>query len=47
MKFKIEVFPFKQLKLVLAWCELHRDELLENWGNALEHKEIHKINPLV
>lgn len=41
------VFPFKQLKLVLAWCEIHRDELLENWGNALGHKEIHKINPLV
>ena len=41
------VFPFKQLKLVLAWCELHRDELLENWENALEHNEINRINPLV
>ena len=22
------VFPFKQVKLVLAWCEIHQDELL-------------------
>lgn len=41
------IFPFKQLKLVLAWCEIHRDELLKNWENALAHKEIHKIKPLV
>ena len=23
--------PSKQVKLVLAWCEIHRDELLANW----------------
>lgn len=25
------IFPSKQLKLVLAWCEIHKDELLVNW----------------
>ena len=23
--------PARQLKLILAWCELHRDELMQNW----------------
>jgi len=41
------VFPFKQLKLVLAWCEIHRDELLDNWENAEKHLNFNKINPLV
>ncbi|MGE5607497.1 MAG: DUF4160 domain-containing protein [Bacteroidota bacterium] len=41
------VFPFKQLKLVLAWCEIHRDELMRNWEYALQHEELHRINPLV
>lgn len=40
-------FPFKQLKLVLAWCEIHRDELIRNWENAQEHQDLYKINPLV
>ena len=29
------VFPSKQLKLVLAWCEIHREELMINWENVL------------
>jgi len=41
------VFPFKQLKLVLAWCEIHREELLKNWENAQLHKELYKIEPLI
>lgn len=41
------IFPFKQLKLVLAWCEIHKDELLRNWENALNHQELYRINPLV
>ncbi len=41
------VFPFKQLKLVLAWCEIHRDELLTGWDNAKNHREIARIDPLV
>ncbi|HUA48469.1 MAG TPA: DUF4160 domain-containing protein [Solirubrobacteraceae bacterium] len=24
----------RQLRLVLAWAELHREELLENWGSG-------------
>lgn len=38
--------PGKQLKLVLAWCEIHRDELLKNWDLAQKNKEIFKIGPL-
>lgn len=38
--------PSKQLKLVLAWCELHKEELMENWDSAKQHDEIHRINPL-
>ena len=39
-------FPFKQLKLVLAWSELHKIELLKNWKLAQEHSEIIRIAPL-
>lgn len=38
--------PSRQLKLVLAWCELHHDELISNWNSAKEHGKIQKINPL-
>ncbi|KAB2951164.1 DUF4160 domain-containing protein [Heliorestis acidaminivorans] len=41
------VFPSKQLKLVLAWCEIHRDELMKNWENAIKHMSIEKIAPLM
>ena len=40
------LFPFKQLKLVLAWCEIHKDELMKNWQSAKENKNIDKIDPL-
>lgn len=40
------VLPAKQLKLVLAWCEIHKDELIQNWNSALKHGEISKIGPL-
>ncbi len=40
------VFPLKQLKLVLAWCELHKDELMANWESARDHGEIKRIEPL-
>ena len=30
------VFPFRQLKLVLAWGELHEAELMANWNRAEE-----------
>ena len=34
--------PISKLKLVSAWAEIHKDELLKMWNS----KEFHKINPL-
>lgn len=39
--------PSKQLKLVLAWSEIHKDELMQNWELARDMKPINRINPLV
>ncbi|HAZ36617.1 MAG TPA: DUF4160 domain-containing protein, partial [Clostridiaceae bacterium] len=39
-------FPAKQLKLVLAWCEIHSDKLMENWHLAEQHESIKRIEPL-
>ena len=30
--------PSRQLKLILAWCELHRDELMQNWELSKDTK---------
>ncbi len=38
--------PTKQLKLVLAWSELHKDELLADWQLAQNGEEPFKIEPL-
>jgi hypothetical protein len=38
--------PPKQLKLVQAWIELHKDELLANWQLVNEGEEPYKIAPL-
>lgn len=39
-------FPFKQEKLVLAWIEIHREELEANWM-LLQQGEVHfRIEPL-
>ena len=38
--------PGKKLRLVQAWIEIHRDELLADWKLATEGKEVFKINPL-
>ena len=40
------VLPSKQLKLVLAWCELHRDELKKNWNLASQHAELQPVEPI-
>lgn len=37
----------RQLKLVLAWCELHRDELMQNWELARDAKPLNRIDPLM
>lgn len=40
-------FPKKQLRLIQAWIELHRDELIENWKESQkDNPEINKIDPL-
>ena len=39
--------PNKQLKLVLAWCEIHRDELMQNWTLSEQGKAMNPIPPLV
>lgn len=38
--------PKKQLKLVLAWAELHKDELFRNWELAKNNDELLRIEPL-
>jgi hypothetical protein len=38
--------PARQLKLVLAWNELHRDELMQNWELAKEQKPLNQDDPL-
>ena len=40
-------FPSKQLKLILAWAEIHQDELLENWKLAEADMPLKKIPPLM
>ena len=38
--------PRKQLRLVQAWIELHRDELLANWQLTIQGELPYKIAPL-
>jgi hypothetical protein len=38
--------PRKQFRLVQAWIELHRDELLANWELATSGENPYKIDPL-
>jgi hypothetical protein len=38
--------PRRQLRLVLAWAELHQDELLENWRLARLGETLQEIEPL-
>lgn len=38
--------PRKQLRLVQAWIELHRDELVADWVLARSGKLPYKIEPL-
>ncbi|MCL2565982.1 MAG: DUF4160 domain-containing protein [Defluviitaleaceae bacterium] len=38
--------PKKQLKLVLAWTELHKDELMQNWDLAKNNENLLQIDPL-
>ena len=38
--------PRKQTKLVLAWAELHQDELMADWVLVMNGEEPFKIQPL-
>ena len=38
--------PKKQLRLVQAWIELHRDELMADWELAVSGETPYKIDPL-
>ena len=39
-------FPARQLKLVHAWIEIHKDELLADWELAAAGEEPFRIAPL-
>jgi hypothetical protein len=38
--------PNSKLKLVQAWIEIHREDLLANWKLAVKGESIFKIEPL-
>ena len=38
--------PRRQLRFVLAWAELHQDELAENWRRARAGETLKEIKPL-
>lgn len=38
--------PNRQLKLVQAWIEIHKEELIANWSLAIEGNTPFKIDPL-
>jgi len=38
--------PKRQLRLVRAWIEIHRDELLADWALAVDGETPFKIEPL-
>ncbi len=38
--------PVRQTKLVLAWAELHQEELMADWRLVMTGEEPFKIQPL-
>ena len=38
--------PRNKMKLVLAWIEIHRDELVADWDLASKGENPYKIDPL-
>ncbi len=38
--------PKAKQKLVIAWIEIHKDELLADWSLALNGEPVFKIDPL-
>ncbi|MBP9742302.1 MAG: DUF4160 domain-containing protein [Burkholderiales bacterium] len=39
-------FPTKQTRIVQAWIEIHKEDLLIDWKLAINGKELMKIEPL-
>jgi len=39
--------PNRQMKMVLAWCEIHRDALMQNWELSKQSRPLDKIAPLI
>ena len=38
--------PSGKVRLVQAWIEIHREELMANWKLAVNGEEVFKIEPL-
>jgi hypothetical protein len=38
--------PKSKMKLVQAWIEIHREELMDDWRLAVTKQPPHKIEPL-
>ncbi|MCZ6632735.1 MAG: DUF4160 domain-containing protein [bacterium] len=38
--------PRNRMRLVQAWIEIHRDELIANWELAVSGQPLYKIDPL-
>jgi hypothetical protein len=38
--------PKNKIKLVEAWIEIHREDLIADWQLAIEGQQIFKIEPL-
>lgn len=38
--------PKKKLKLVQAWIEIHKEDLLADWKLAIDGQQLFKIDPL-
>lgn len=38
--------PSNRLKLVLAWIEIHQEELMADWELAINGQHVFKIDPL-
>ena len=36
----------KQMRLVQAWIEIHREELMKNWESAIKGESLSRIEPL-
>ncbi len=39
-------FPKRQLRLLLAWCELHQEDLLANWQLVMTGEQPVRLPPL-